>query len=55
MDNLQELQAVSDAIRIVSNTRREVAGGSMVVWQKLNRVEKYLDDFAGELFKEMTA
>jgi hypothetical protein len=53
MDALQELQAVSDAIRIVSDARIAVAQGATVVWAKLNRVAKYLDKQADGLLVEM--
>jgi hypothetical protein len=41
--SLAQMEALQDAIRIITNARFSVANGSMTVWRILNNAGKHLD------------
>ena len=43
MDNLTLLQSLSEAIKLITQSRVEVATGSKEVWLKLNNAGEHLD------------
>jgi hypothetical protein len=49
MENLQVIEGINEAIKILITTRRELCGGSFTLWRLVEHAEKYLDKQIREL------